>query len=166
MELMARAIVAVTFLFAVILKVRSLRSWTEFVRSFGDWGVTREQAQRTGAVVVLIAEGAAVVAAVLLPSWGQVPGGLLLTAMAIGLIRLRLRGVKECRCFGSTAAGPMVEHIVINVVFVALCVVALGGFWRSSSAGTEVLQIAIGVGIALCQFVPAATQRLLLTRSA
>lgn len=81
--------------------------------------------------------------------------------MTAGLVRLRLQGVQKCHCFGSATSGPMIEHIVINAVFATLSLVALGGYWPAPSMSVAVLQSGVGVGIALCQFVPGVAQRVI-----
>ncbi|MFI9592703.1 MauE/DoxX family redox-associated membrane protein [Nonomuraea sp. NPDC052265] len=129
-DVACRLLLLTVFALALASKVIGRTAWTEFVESVRAMRVVGNGATTTVAVATAAAEGLVVVlAATPLPWAGPsafvVAAGLMicLTAAVVMVVR---RGVATpCRCFGgsSTPLGP--QHVVRNVLLLAVALLGL-----------------------------------------
>ncbi len=125
LDLGCRVAVAVIFGVASVSKSYRRAAFEEFVASLPGFGFPRALARRPVGAALVAAEAASAVSVLFLPAVGF-PLALLLTCgFLLGLTHVLWKGKPvACRCFGGASATIGPEHLVRNVLLLAIA--ALG----------------------------------------
>jgi hypothetical protein len=149
MDVVARAALVTLFLVSAASKVYPRGEFAWFVSSLGRFGLRSRRTRRAAAVLVVGCELAVAAVAAAVPFYGEVLGAVLLTVLTGALIDLRRKGDQSCNCFGSRSSGPVVEHIVLNVALIGVCVAGALDLWSTSAPGMLAVQLAVGAAVGL-----------------
>jgi hypothetical protein len=145
----AATTMTVVFLVAFVAKARSAQAFDDFAASLSQFGIDGINAQRLAAMVVLLAEAAAVAGLLLLPAHPLARFALpilLLIGFAVGIAASERRGqLTACHCFGASTELPTKAHLLLNGGLAALGLLAIGAGRPTASAGETVLGIGLGV---------------------
>ncbi|WP_433243203.1 MauE/DoxX family redox-associated membrane protein [Streptosporangium sp. CA-135522] len=127
LEIGGRCLICLVFLVAAVSKVAGHDAFDVFTSSVRDMQLVRSGGVRRVALLVVAAEFC-VCALMVIPVTGSGIAGfalaaLLLTAFAVGIVRVSRRGVRApCRCFGASAVPLGARHVVRNLALVAVAV--------------------------------------------
>ncbi|MGW4404820.1 MauE/DoxX family redox-associated membrane protein [Nonomuraea sp. NPDC004702] len=148
-DVACRLLLLTTFALALASKVTSRTAWREFVESVRAMRVARGAAARPVAVAAAVAEALVVVLAAIPLPWAGTAAFVLaaglLACLTVAVVLVVRRGAAvSCRCFGASTTPMGVQHVVRNLVLLAVALLGLAG---ASTPQPADLALAAVVGV-------------------